>query len=166
MNNLNGSNAYNMRSENSAAPQRRRKQPAKLPTKKHIRPNMTVRLNKKREELPVIARKPRKSRVRSLDDGEVRMIFAGGFAFFVLISLFVIIMRMHALDNELTLLIDQKKAELTALQNDYTGLQVKRDHILNDTTVYTYATNNLGMQKRSNHKVKWFEVSWDDDFDD
>ena len=126
---------------------------------------MTVKLNKKRENKPALAPKQKASRVRSLDPGEVRVLFAGGFVFFVLIAFFAFTMRCHARANELTLIINQRKATLASLQNDYTGLVVKRDHLLSEEAIEAYATQNLGMQRRSNHQVKWFEVSWDDDFD-
>jgi len=47
--NLNGSNAYNMRYDDGAAEKKKKQQPG-APSKKHIRPNMTVKLNKKKRE--------------------------------------------------------------------------------------------------------------------
>lgn len=163
--NFNGSNAYKMRYEDGAAQKKKKEQPA-APAKKHIRPNMTVKLNRKRETKPALAPKRPKSKVRSLNDGEIRMLFAAGFAFFVFITFFAFTMRCHANDNELTLIIESKKQMLASLEHDYSVLVVKRDNLLSEAAVEAYASQNLGMQKRDNHQMKWFEVSWGDDFDD
>ena len=165
MANLNGSNAYKMRYEDGAA-EKKKKQQSEGSQKKHIRPNMTVKLNRKKESKPVLPRKPRVQRGRSLDPGEVRLLFAGGFAFCVLIAFFFFTMKCNAKENELTHLIEVREKTLASLQNDYSGLMLTREHILTDDAIEDYAKNNLGMQRRDNHQMKWFEVSWGDDFDD
>ena len=43
---------------------------------------------------------------------------------------------------------------------------VERDNFLADDAIEDYAIHNLGMQKRESRQVKWFEVSWNDDFDE
>ncbi len=163
--NLNGSNAYQMRYEEGAV-RKKRKEKSDVPAKKHVRPNMTVKLNTKRAKKPSHAPKQLKNRVRTLDAGEVRVLFAGGFVFCIIIAFFAFTMCCHARDNELTLLINQKKDELASLQNDYQGLMVERDNFLADDAIEDYAIHNLGMQKRESRQVKWFEVSWNDDFDE
>ena len=163
--NLNGSNAYNMRYDDGAAEKKKKQQPG-APSKKHIRPNMTVKLNRKKESKPVLPHKPRKQKGRSLDAGEVRLLFAGGFAFCVLIAFFAFTMKCNAKDNELTNLINEREKTLSALQSDYSGLIYRRDRVLSDEAIEEYAKQNLGMQRRDNYQTKWFEVSWGDDFED
>ena len=40
------------------------------------------------------------------------------------------------------------------------------DQIFVDEAIEEYATKNLGMQRKDGHQTKWFEVGWDDEFDD
>ena len=165
MANYNSSNAYKMRYEDGAAEKRKKKQSG-TPEKKHIRPNITVKLNRTKESKPVLPRKPFRQRGRSLDAGEVRLLFAGCFAFCVFIAFFAFTMKCNAKKNELTNLIREREEALASLQSDYSGLVVDRDRIFSEKRVEAYAKQNLGMQKRENHQMKWFEMSWGDDFED
>jgi len=162
---FNGSNAYKMRYEDGAAEKKKKQQPA-VPAKKHIRPNMTVKLNRKKESKPVLPRKPLKQKGRSLDAGEVRLLFAGGFAFCVLIAFFAFTMRCNAVENELTNQINEREKYLASLKSDYSNLKVKHDIVFSEEAIEAYAKQNLGMQKRDGHQMKWFTVKWGDDFDD
>ena len=161
---FNGSNAYQMRYEEGAA--EKKKQQPEAPEKKRIQPNMTLKLNRRKKSKPVLPHKPVVKKGRSLDAGEVRLRFAGGFAFCVLIAFFSFILRCNASNNELRNTLNEKKQILANLQSDYSGLVVKRDQIFVDEAIEEYATKNLGMQRKDGHQTKWFEVSWDDEFDD
>ena len=167
MANYNSSNAYKMRYEDGAA-EKIRKSPSKKASqpKKHIRPNMTVRLNRKTESRQVLAPGKLVRPLRSFDAGQVRMLFAAGFAFFVLITFFAINIGIQVRDNELTNQLNEKKRILAALQDDYSGLSMKQEKIWNEDSIEEYAEQNLGMQKRDNHQVNWFVVNWDNDFED
>ncbi len=162
---LNGSNAYKMRYEDGTAEKKKKQQP-KVPAKKHIRPNMTVKLNRKKERKQVLARKPAMKKGRTLGDGEIRLLFAGGFAFCVMIAFFAFTMRCNATNNELANILKEKESKLAVLKSDYSSLVVIRDNDLSDEEIEEYAEKNLGMQKKDSHQMKWFEVSWGDDFDD
>ena len=166
MANYNSSNAYKMRYDDGAAEKSRKSQSGTPARKKHIRPNMTVKLNKKRESRPVLAPKTLVRPLRSFDAGQVRLLFAAGFVFFVLISFFAFTIGCQVRDHELTHKINERKKILANLQDDYTGLDVKRQRVWSDSALQEYAEQNLGMQKRDNHQVIWFEVDWDNDFDD
>lgn len=166
MTNFNGSNAYKMRYDDGAAEKKKRIRAYEPDEQKHIRPNMTVKLNRKNESKPVLAAKPLTVKVRSFDPGEVRMIFAAGFAFCVLIAYFVFIIGCQVRDNELSHLIKERQSTLSSLKADYSGLEYKKETLISDAAIEEYAELNLGMQKRDNHQLNWFEVSWDNDFSD
>ncbi len=166
MTNFNGSNAYKMRYDDGTAEKRKKARPSGPDGQKHIRPNMTVKLNRKSESKPALAAKPLTAKVRSLDPGAVRLIFTAGFAFCVLIAYFAFIIGCQVRDNELNHLIKERRSTLSSLKADYSGLMVKQDGVKSNFSIEVYAEQNLGMQKRDNHQLYWFEVSWDDDFSD
>ena len=119
-----------------------------------------------KERKQVLARKPAMKKGRTLGDGEIRLLFAGGFAFCVMIAFFAFTMRCNATNNELANILKEKESKLAVLKSDYSSLVVIRDNDLSDEEIEEYAEKNLGMQKKDSHQMKWFEVSWGDDFDD
>ena len=166
MANYNSSNAYKMRYEDGAAEKSRKRLPKTPDRQKHIRPNMTVKLNKKRESKPMLAPRTLVRPFRSFDAEQVRLLFAAGFAFFVLIIFFAFTIGCQVRDNELTNQINERKQILADLRSDNSNLVVKQDQTWSDETIAAYAEQNLGMQKRDNHQVNWFVVNWDNDFED
>ena len=112
---FNGSNAYQMRYEEGAA--EKKKQQPEAPEKKRIQPNMTLKLNRRKKSKPVLPHKPVVKKGRSLDAGEVRLLFAGGFAFCVLIAFFSFILRCNASNNELRNTLNEKKYLYTFLED-------------------------------------------------
>ena len=170
MNDFNSSNAYKLRYDDGAVRKPKKKQSADKAPQKHIRPNMTVRLNRmddsRSKRKRMLAAKPIANPFRSFNPAQVRVLVAFGFAFGVLMSFFVFTIRCQVKDNELTHLINERKATLEDLNHDYEGLVVKQQSLLNDSYIQEYAEQNLGMQKRVNHQIGYFTVRWEDDFGD
>lgn len=172
MSNYNSSSAYKMRNENGTSEKIRKNRPERhepersSEPRKRIKPNMTVRLNRKYESKRALPKKPLVRPFRSFDAGQIRLLFAGGFAFFVLMSFFAFTIGCQVRNNELTSLITQRKNSLSNLKNDYSGLVVARRQKLENANLEEYAEQNLGMKKRENHQIVWFEVDWDNNFDD
>ena len=83
-----------------------------------------------------------------------------------MIAFFAFTMRCNATNNELANILKEKESKLAVLKSDYSSLVVIRDNDLSDEEIEEYAEKNLGMQKKDSHQMKWFEVSWGDDFDD
>ena len=127
----NSSNAYKMRYEDGAAEKVRRSPSKKAhDRKKHIRPNMTVKLNKRKESKPALAPRTLVKPLRSFDPGQVRLLFAAGFAFFILISFFAFTIGCQVRDNELTNQINNRENTLSELQDDHQGLIQTREDLV------------------------------------
>lgn len=169
----NGNNAYQIRYEGNTAEKRVYRRPAvrekpvvREAPRKHIRPNMTVKLNRKRETKPSFAPRPAASNARSLNPAQKRIMFAAVFIFGIIICYFVYSVVCRVQEHELDHEIEQSRIELEELKNDYTGLKIAQETQWSDAAVQEYAENILGMQKRNNHQIFWFEVPWDNDFED
>ena len=170
MANRNGNNAYKYRFEGNAVRNRPDRMPPvheqSNPAQKHIRPNMTVKLNKTKERKPSLAQGTLTKNFRSLDPVQVRMVIIGVstclvVAFFLFCNLFFMI-KGNELDNT----IAEQEAKLAGLENDYNNLVLGKDKFMSDAALEEYAKHRLGMQRRDSHQVTWFEVPWEDDFED
>lgn len=58
--------------------------------------------------------------------------------------------------------LKQKQAELSLLQSEYTSLQMKYNTLLSPDKVEQYARDELGMVKRENYQIRYFDLSGND----
>jgi len=165
MQNFNGSNAYKMRSTGTAPKKKTSgKKPKSAPDKrKHIRPNMTIRLNKRSETVRVKSPEGLSNAFRSFDRAQMRILFVSGFAFVVLLLFFALIINCGIKSNELTHTMQKKQEELQQLEIENQSLITMRKQIMTDSYIKEYAEHKLGMQRRENYQLKWFTVNDDDD---
>ena len=56
----------------------------------------------------------------------------------------------------------QKQAELNLLQSEYTSLQMKYNTLLSPDKVEQYAKDELGMVKKENYQIRYFDLSGSD----
>ena len=55
--------------------------------------------------------------------------------------------------------LSEAKAELSTAQSDYTTLQMKFNTLLAPEKIEEYAVNELGMVKRENYQIRYFDLS-------
>ena len=164
MQNFNGSNAFKMRS--SAAPKKKKsgvKKRTRTGQRKHIQPNMTVRLNKTKRPAHVKSTERIAEPIRSMNNNQLRLLFGAGLVFSVLLLFFVVTVNLQIRENELSHEIKAKKKVLAELESEHSGLTYTRDTILNKSTVEAYAEQRLGMLRPDNYQVQWFTVEDEDE---
>ncbi len=168
MQNYNGSNAYEMRNAGGAPrkkPQRKRPEQQKR-KQKHIRPNMTVRLNKRSENVRIRSTEGLANAFVSFNPVQLRLLFAAGFAFAVLLMFFAVTVKCQVKDNELSHTITKLESEQAELKRINEALVLKRNKIIHESSVETYAEQKLGMKRRDSYQLKWFTVIDELDSDD
>ncbi len=58
--------------------------------------------------------------------------------------------------------LNNAKSELSASESEYTSLKMKYNSILAPDKVEEYARNELGMVKRENYQIRYFDISGKD----
>lgn len=161
-----GSNAYKV--SNNAIDEKKRWEEREAGDRhpaRRVRSTKTIRLNKlHRPDNPVGSARSMAGAFRSLNAGQLKMVFTAALSFGVLVGFFLVNISYQAKENELSATIAERQQELEVLQHDYEGLKVKYDKRMNPSSIEEYAKEKLGMQKRENFQLEWINVGSEDDF--
>jgi Cell division protein FtsL. len=164
MQNFNGSNAYKMRG-GSSAPKKKSadRSGVRHGQKKHIKPNMTVRLNKTASPARVKSPERLAEPFRSLDQRQLRLLFGSGLFFAAFLLFFVVTVNFQIRENELAHLIEEQNKTLAELESEHNSLLLDYDSLMSDSAIEAYAMQKLGMQHRDNYQIKWFTLVEEED---
>lgn len=161
-----GNNAYQV--SNNAIDEKKRWEEREAGDRhpaKRVRSTKTIRLNKlHRADNPVNSAWSMAGAFRSLNAGQLKMVFTAAVSFAVVVGCLLVNISYQARENELAAIIAEKQHELQALQNDYQGLEIEYEQRMNSASIEAYAKEKLGMQKRENFQLEWINVGSEDDF--
>lgn len=83
---------------------------------------------------------------------------------FMLATLFVVgsLIYVRVVLTKLESKLSEEQANLSISQSEYTSLQMKYNTLLSPDKVEDYAKNELGMVKRENYQIRYFDLSGED----
>lgn len=113
---------------------------------------------------PELLREKPISKKRAFAEAKVSRAAAAKACAFALMMLLVIgsLIYCRVILTDLQVNLNNAKSELSASESEYTSLQMKYNSILAPDKVEEYARNELGMVKRENYQIRYFDISGSD----
>lgn len=122
------------------------------------------KINKKEIQRPRLLEEKQVSPKRAAIDAKTSRAAAAKACAFALAALIVIgsLICFRVILTNKQAELKSKQAELNLLQSEYTSLQMKYNTLLSPDKVEEYARDELGMVKKENYQIRYFDLSGND----